>query len=58
MSISTPTNFVHQGRSLLTEKVHVGFDPKSGAFTGLPNEWKSLLEKSNISKEEMERNPQ
>lgn len=50
MGISNPTNFVH--------KVHVGFDSDSGAFTGLPREWKSLLESSNISKEEMSKNPQ
>ncbi|KNC96959.1 STE/STE20/PAKA protein kinase [Spizellomyces punctatus DAOM BR117] len=50
MGISNPTNFVH--------KVHVGFDSDSGLFTGLPREWKSLLESSNISKEEMTKNPQ
>ncbi|KAJ3062184.1 Protein kinase, partial [Quaeritorhiza haematococci] len=50
MGISNPTNFVHQ--------VHVGFDPLSGLFTGLPKEWKALLESSNISKEEMTKNPQ
>ncbi|KAL3895130.1 MAG: hypothetical protein SGCHY_004884 [Lobulomycetales sp.] len=50
LGISGPTNFVHQ--------VHVGFDPNSGNFTGLPKEWKSLLEASNISKEEMSKNPQ
>ncbi|KAI8819942.1 kinase-like domain-containing protein [Fimicolochytrium jonesii] len=50
ISISNPTNFVH--------KVHVGFDSDSGLFTGLPREWNSLLESSNISKEEMSKNPQ
>ncbi|KAJ3030059.1 Protein kinase [Rhizophlyctis rosea] len=45
-----PTNFVHQ--------VHVGFDSSSGLFTGLPKEWKNLLDHSNISKEEMSKNPQ
>ncbi|KAI9101728.1 kinase-like domain-containing protein [Phlyctochytrium arcticum] len=50
MGISNPTNFVH--------KVHVGFDSDSGLFTGLPREWKSLLDSSNISKEEMSKNPQ
>lgn len=30
MGVSNPTNFVHQ--------VHVGFDPVSGAFTGLPEQ--------------------
>ncbi|RKO99209.1 hypothetical protein CXG81DRAFT_14824 [Caulochytrium protostelioides] len=47
---SVPTNFVH--------KTHVGFDPLSGLFTGLPAEWRSLLEGSAISKEEMTKNPQ
>ncbi|KAI8803156.1 kinase-like domain-containing protein [Cladochytrium replicatum] len=50
LGISTPTNFVH--------KVHVGFDSITGLFTGLPQDWRSLLEKSNISKEEMTKNPQ
>ncbi|KAI8844938.1 kinase-like domain-containing protein [Chytridium lagenaria] len=50
MGISNPTNFVHQ--------VHVGFDPLSGLFTGLPTDWKSLLESSNISKDEITKNPQ
>ncbi|KAI8803157.1 kinase-like domain-containing protein [Cladochytrium replicatum] len=48
--ISTPTNFVH--------KVHVGFDGITGLFTGMPKDWSNLLEKSNISKEEMSKNPQ
>ncbi|KAJ3117253.1 Protein kinase [Phlyctochytrium bullatum] len=50
MGISNPTNFVHN--------VHVGFDPLSGMFTGLPPDWKRLLETSNISQDEMLRNPQ
>ncbi|KAJ3217005.1 Protein kinase [Dinochytrium kinnereticum] len=50
MGISNPTDFVHQ--------VHVGFDPLSGLFTGLPTDWKSLLESSNISKDEITKNPQ
>ncbi|KAJ3296769.1 Protein kinase [Rhizoclosmatium sp. JEL0117] len=50
INISNPTNFVHQ--------VHVGFDLSSGAFTGLPKEWKSLLEASNLSKDEISKNPQ
>jgi len=50
IGIATPTNFVHQ--------VHVGFDPITGIFTGLPKEWKQLLDASNISKEEMSKNPQ
>ncbi|KAJ3371463.1 Protein kinase [Kappamyces sp. JEL0680] len=50
LGISTPTNFSHN--------VHVGFDPNSGVFTGLPKEWKSLLQSSKITQEEMARNPQ
>lgn len=49
MGISNPTDFVH--------KVHVGFDQESGRFTGLPEEWNDLLKSSNISKEEVSRNP-
>eukprot|EP00158_Paraphelidium_tribonemae_P005838 Partr_v1_DN27550_c0_g2_i4_m30209 putative p21 protein (Cdc42 Rac)-activated kinase len=50
LGASNPTNFEH--------KVHVGFDPMSGGFTGLPTEWDRLLQGSNISKKEMEENPQ
>lgn len=50
LGISNPTNFSHN--------VHVGFDPKSGLFTGLPKEWKSLLQTSKITQEEMTKNPQ
>ncbi|KAJ3410338.1 Protein kinase [Chytridiales sp. JEL 0842] len=50
MNISNPTDFRHH--------VHIGFDPLTGQFTGLPNEWKSLLESSNISQDEITRNPQ
>ena len=45
-----PTNFVHQ--------VHVGFDPVSGAFTGLPEQWTRLLTSSAITKEDYAKNPQ
>ncbi|KAI9139643.1 kinase-like domain-containing protein [Paraphysoderma sedebokerense] len=48
--VSNPTNFQH--------KVHVGFDANSGLFTGLPDQWKALLNASAISKEEMAKNPQ
>ncbi|KAG0280147.1 Protein kinase [Linnemannia exigua] len=34
MGVSNPTNFVH--------KVHVGFDPNTGNFTGLPETWTKL----------------
>ncbi|PWZ01504.1 putative Cla4-p21-activated kinase [Testicularia cyperi] len=50
MGVSSPTNFVHQ--------VHVGFDPVSGAFTGLPEQWSKLLTTSAITREDYEKNPQ
>lgn len=48
--VSNPTNFSH--------RVHVGFDPTSGAFTGLPSEWEKLLTASAITKDDYQRNPQ
>ncbi|GAA5917088.1 hypothetical protein JCM8208_003258 [Rhodotorula glutinis] len=50
IGVSSPTNFVHQ--------VHVGFDPVSGAFTGLPDQWTRLLTSSAITKEDYAKNPQ
>jgi hypothetical protein len=50
MGVSNPTNFVHQ--------VHVGFDPISGAFTGMPEQWTKLLTASAITKEDYVKNPQ
>ncbi|KAF9039997.1 kinase-like domain-containing protein [Panaeolus papilionaceus] len=50
MGVSNPTNFVH--------KVHVGFDPLSGAFTGMPEQWSKLLTKSAITREDYARDPQ
>ncbi|KAL7424336.1 hypothetical protein Q5752_000018 [Cryptotrichosporon argae] len=50
MGVSQPTNFVHQ--------VHVGFDPISGGFTGLPPQWSKLLTSSAITKEEAARHPE
>jgi len=50
MGVSSPTDFVHQ--------VHVGFDPISGAFTGLPDQWTRLLTTSAITKEDYAKNPQ
>ncbi|KAL1931357.1 hypothetical protein VTP01DRAFT_9499 [Rhizomucor pusillus] len=47
---SGPTNFVHE--------VHVGFDPVSGAFTGLPDQWTQLLKGSAITAEDAAKNPQ
>ncbi|KAI9850915.1 MAG: Protein kinase [Thelocarpon superellum] len=48
--VSNPTNFSHQ--------IHVGFDPRSGAFVGLPPEWEKLLTASAITKEDYQKNPQ
>lgn len=50
MGVSNPTNFTH--------KVHVGFDPASGGFTGLPEEWSKLLKTSAITREDYAKNPQ
>eukprot|EP00096_Caligus_rogercresseyi_P007068 TRINITY_DN243_c0_g2_i5.p1 TRINITY_DN243_c0_g2~~TRINITY_DN243_c0_g2_i5.p1 ORF type:complete len:527 (-),score=224.92 TRINITY_DN243_c0_g2_i5:489-2069(-) len=50
LNISYPTKFTHV--------VHVGFDPDSGEFTGMPESWSSLLAASNISKEMQRKNPQ
>ncbi|SAM07783.1 hypothetical protein [Absidia glauca] len=47
---SGPTNFVHE--------VHVGFDPISGAFSGLPDQWTQLLKGSAITAEDAAKNPQ
>ncbi|KAF2669084.1 Pkinase-domain-containing protein [Microthyrium microscopicum] len=48
--VSNPTNFTH--------RVHVGFDPVSGAFVGLPTEWERLLTASAITKEDYQKNPE
>ncbi len=50
MGVSNPTNFVL--------KVHVGFDPISGAFTGMPEQWNKLLTKSAITREDYAKDPQ
>ncbi|KAI7856391.1 kinase-like domain-containing protein [Circinella umbellata] len=50
LGASGPTNFVHE--------VHVGFDPISGAFTGLPDQWTQLLKGSAITAEDAAKNPQ
>ncbi|OAD73889.1 hypothetical protein PHYBLDRAFT_112298 [Phycomyces blakesleeanus NRRL 1555(-)] len=47
---SGPTNFVHE--------VHVGFDPVTGAFSGLPDQWTRLLKGSAITAEDAAKNPQ
>lgn len=48
--VSSPTNFTH--------KVHVGFDPISRDFTGLPEAWSKLLSASAITQEDFAKNPQ
>lgn len=48
-AVSNPINFTH--------KVHVGFDPASGAFTGLPDSWKTLLKHSHITSEDWTKDP-
>ncbi|KAI9244444.1 kinase-like domain-containing protein [Sporodiniella umbellata] len=47
---SGPTNFVHE--------VHVGFDPVTGAFVGMPDQWTKLLKGSAITAEDAAKNPQ
>lgn len=47
--VSNPINFTH--------KVHVGFDPASGNFTGLPDSWKNLLQHSKITNEDWKKDP-
>ncbi|KAK2165341.1 hypothetical protein NP493_1372g00014 [Ridgeia piscesae] len=48
--ISPPSNFEHT--------IHVGFDPHTGEFTGMPDSWAKLLQNSNISRAEQQKNPQ
>ncbi|CAP33240.2 Protein CBR-PAK-1 [Caenorhabditis briggsae] len=48
--ISRPSNFEHT--------IHVGYDPKTGEFTGMPEAWARLLTDSQISKQEQQQNPQ
>ncbi|ORX49159.1 Pkinase-domain-containing protein [Hesseltinella vesiculosa] len=50
LGASDPTNVVHN--------IHVGFDPISGAFTGLPDQWNALLKGSKITPEDAAKNPQ
>lgn len=47
--VSLPINFTH--------KIHVGFDPTSGNFTGLPEAWKSMLQHSKITNEDWKKDP-
>jgi len=48
--VSNPTNFTH--------RVHVGFDPTSGSFVGLPVEWEKLLKGSAITEADYQKNPE
>ncbi|KAI8808028.1 kinase-like domain-containing protein [Cladochytrium replicatum] len=50
MEISSPYNPVH-----LT---HVGYNQGTGEFTGLPNEWQTILAEAGITKEQQQANPQ
>lgn len=49
IEISSPTNVSHN--------CHVGFDPKTGQFTGLPDTWLAWLKNSKISEQERKENP-
>lgn len=48
--ISYPTQFEHT--------IHVGFDPVTSEFTGMPEAWARLLHTSNITQAEQKKNPQ
>ncbi|KAI1923123.1 signal transducing kinase of the PAK [Ophidiomyces ophidiicola] len=50
IKISAPENPVHV--------THVGYDNKTGQFTGLPKEWQRIFQESGISKREQEEHPQ
>lgn len=48
--VSHPTGFSH--------RVHVGFDPVTGGFVGLPVEWERLLKGSALTENDMAKTPQ
>ncbi|OZJ05633.1 hypothetical protein BZG36_01520 [Bifiguratus adelaidae] len=50
MDISGPYNARHV--------THVGFNPVTGEFTGLPAHWQKLLQSSGITRQEQEEHPQ
>ncbi|KAG2176239.1 hypothetical protein INT43_005473 [Umbelopsis isabellina] len=50
IDIGTPYNAKHI--------THVGFDAKSGQFTGLPPDWQILLKHSGITEQEQQQHPQ
>ncbi|ORX41928.1 Pkinase-domain-containing protein [Piromyces finnis] len=47
--ISIPYNTIHI--------VHVGYDSKTGVFSGLPKEWELMLSRAGISKQDQEAHP-
>jgi len=47
--ISIPYNTIHI--------VHVGYDSKTGVFSGLPREWQTMLSQAGISKQDQEAHP-
>ena len=49
-AISSPSGF--------RQTAHVGFDPDTGEFEGLPSEWEVLLGTSGLSKDEVQENPE
>ncbi|KAK9719987.1 hypothetical protein K7432_004405 [Basidiobolus ranarum] len=50
LEISSPYNPIH-----LT---HVGFNPDTGEFIGLPKEWQALLQQAGITKQDQKAHPQ
>lgn len=48
--ISSPYNAKHV--------THVGFDSSTGQFTGMPQEWTTILKNSGITQAEVKKNPQ
>ena len=48
--ISYPSDFKHD--------IHVGFDPTTGEFSGMPAEWKVMLQNAGIDKQEQGKNPE
>ncbi|KAL1926385.1 hypothetical protein VTP01DRAFT_5906 [Rhizomucor pusillus] len=50
LGASGPTDFRHE--------IHVGFDPNTGAFIGMPDQWTKLLKGSGITQEDAAKNPQ
>lgn len=53
-----PTHeIVISGPTDVKREMHIGYNPKTRQFEGLPAEWKALLDNSNISREDQEQNP-